>query len=657
MPERRRIFVGPDAQASGKDRAIRINGRNATFRIATERLSIRLVEPIPGRLLDLLEISAGVFAADGSIQRGGETRPNFGRAWRRQFDFRIDVREPDFWNRAAVRAQLSEVLDAISEDEARFSFAQSNAAPDAQVYFKFDQATHPAFQCDEVVLFSGGIDSLVGTLELLEAGKGRVALVTHLSANKRLPHLTGLVRRLQHRYPDRTLWLPVQARRSSTRGRETTQRTRSLLFTALAVVATRMLGGNRITFFENGIVSHNLPISNQVVGTMATRTTHPLGLRRLSELMRLVTGEAVTIENPFEWLTKTEVVSKLSGLDAEDLLEQTVSCSRVWERKALIPHCGECSQCLDRRFAVLAAGMAERDPAPGYETDVLLGERNSGPGRTVALDWTRHAAAMPDMNETAFMDRFGAEVMRIVEGFPEKPHVRTAAQIIGLHRRHGMAVRGVLQAATEKRAGEIVTGTLPKTSLLAMVVAQQNGGLASLDRAPRVQLAGPDDAGAEVPIFPLQVTLSGDLSKARALVRGLGPLSPAPSRVVAVLVPLNLADRAEARAPEDHRSMSGAEAARQLRATAGFVRQNVLRCRSELADYYFVIEGEPPPKDLLIERRPKGYLLDPECRVIRADQGPATASPPTVRSPAVNASRTSHRVSRGRGSRREKSSG
>lgn len=308
----RRIFVGPDAEASGKDRAVRINGRNPTFIIATERLSMRLGAPIPPRLLDLLEISAAVFAADGSVQRGGDTRPNFGRAWRRSFDFRIAVRDTVFWNKAPSRALLTDVIDVLSEDEAHFSFVQSSAASDAQEYFQFDPAAHPAFQCDEVVLFSGGLDSLVGTLELLEAGKERVELVTHLSANKRLRHQTNLVRSLQHRYRDRILWLPVQARRSGTRGRETTQRTRSLLFTALAIITAHMLGGNRITFFENGIVSHNLPISDQVVGTMATRTTHPLGLRRLSELMSLVTEEAVAIENPFEWLTKTEVVSKLS---------------------------------------------------------------------------------------------------------------------------------------------------------------------------------------------------------------------------------------------------------------------------------------------------------------------------------------------------------
>ena len=36
-----------------------------------------------------------------------------------------------------------------------------------------------------------------------------------------------------------------------------------------------MLGLNRVHFYENGIISLNLPVCAQVVGGRATRTTHP----------------------------------------------------------------------------------------------------------------------------------------------------------------------------------------------------------------------------------------------------------------------------------------------------------------------------------------------------------------------------------------------
>ena len=42
-------------------------------------------------------------------------------------------------------------------------------------------------------------------------------------------------------------------------------------------------------------------------------------------------------------------------------------------------HCGCCSQCLDRRFGALAAGLGEDDPEEMYEVDLLTGARETEP--------------------------------------------------------------------------------------------------------------------------------------------------------------------------------------------------------------------------------------------------------------------------------------
>ena len=47
-------------------------------------------------------------------------------------------------------------------------------------------------------------------------------------------------------------------------------------------------------------------------------------------------------------------------------------------------HCGRCSQCLDRRFGTLAAGMADVDPEEMYDTDLLTGARVEDVDRTMA---------------------------------------------------------------------------------------------------------------------------------------------------------------------------------------------------------------------------------------------------------------------------------
>ena len=95
------------------------------------------------------------------------------------------------------------------------------------------------------------------------------------------------------------------------RPKEHTQRSRSFLLAALATVAAFMEQSDRILFYENGIMSINLPIATQVVGTRAFRSTHPRSLMLLQKLARSIQGRDVTIDNPFLWRTKIEIVRAL----------------------------------------------------------------------------------------------------------------------------------------------------------------------------------------------------------------------------------------------------------------------------------------------------------------------------------------------------------
>jgi hypothetical protein len=57
----------------------------------------------------------------------------------------------------------------------------------------------------------------------------------------------------------------------------------------------------------------------------------------------------------------------------------------------LHPHCGHCSQCIDRRFAVLAAGQENEDPAEAYKVELFTDERPPGPDREMSLAYVRSA--------------------------------------------------------------------------------------------------------------------------------------------------------------------------------------------------------------------------------------------------------------------------
>src|SRR5262249_18759853 len=78
------------------------------------------------------------------------------------------------------------------------------------------------------------------------------------------------------------------------------------------------------------------------------------------------------------------------------LIKHTVSCTRIYDITRLHTHCGCCSQCLDRRFAVLAAGAADPDPAELAKVDLLTGERGRPNDQTMAESYVRTALELHD---------------------------------------------------------------------------------------------------------------------------------------------------------------------------------------------------------------------------------------------------------------------
>lgn len=616
----RRVVVGGAAGLQRDDLPVRINGTDPTFRIGADHLGEALPRVEAPRVLDLIDIASAVFAADSSLRRGASSRPDLGAGWYRHLRFVIGVRDRQFWMRQDVDEALCEAISFLTGDQVSFDFVQSTDPRSIPESLLSGLAPWGEI-AEEVILFSGGLDSLTGALETLALGSGRVVLVTHRSAPKIMGLQDDLVAELARRFPRRVTWQAVRATLVGREAVETTQRSRSFFFAALGLLAARSAGARRVRFFENGIVSLNLPIRRQIVGTMATRTTHPLGLHRLGTLMSLVAGEDFTVDNPFAWLTKTEVMERLKTYGGADLVSRTVSCSSIRDRTRLHTHCGGCSQCLDRRFAMLSAGLADVDPVEMYETELLEGPRETGRDRTMALDWTSHAEALAGMDERWFMDRFGAELIDLAAGFPERVSREVVADALALHRRHGQAVQGVLQSSLAARAPALLQRQLPATSLLRMIVAERAGAaiLPDLRQRPPLPTAEPEpvaEADAATPsIFPLRVSLAiAHEARPIVTVHGLGSVEGAPAKVVGRLKPQHDEDLAEGLAPEDHRFVLSATLSAASKEAAA---QNVKRCRDLLAEYFEAIEGHPPPKPLLIEnRRQKGYRLDPHCRFV-----------------------------------------
>ncbi len=452
---------------TGKVIPLNLSGHNPNITLKITDLSEKLVKSIPALFIDLLEIASYIYCADQAVSRGGSGVANMGADWRRQFHFVIPVREIDVWKQPAVTAALQNTLSFVSDDDYRFTFSKSKTPVQSQQYFEYDKNYEKGLKPAEVALFSGGLDSLAGCLSAMETKKGKVAFITHRSNPKTAGWQKDLAEELIKPLPqnEKPLHIPVWVHKDGERSHEYTQRARSFLYASLAATVAHLFKLNGFKFYENGIISINLPISAQVIGARATRTTHPQTLKGYSELFSLLMKKKFTVENPFMWKTKAEVV-EIAKKFRPDLIRRTRSCTRTHESTNLHTHCGACSQCIDRRFAVLASQSEAHDPAEMYAIDLLTGKRKEGVDRTMADSYTRTAIEVLEMSDIDFFSRFG-EATRAIRNLPGTAD-QAGQQILDLYKRHAKEVTDVLTAALQSNADNIIKNKLPESCLLML---------------------------------------------------------------------------------------------------------------------------------------------------------------------------------------------
>jgi hypothetical protein len=100
----------------------------------------------------------------------------------------------------------------------------------------------------------------------------------------------------------------------------------------------------------------NLPLTAGRISAFSTQTAHPEFTSEIGGLLTDLLQYQLTIENPFLYMTKAEVVATLSPADCARIPD-TVSC---WMSARLPPpssHCGTCLPCIIRRIALEARGF------------------------------------------------------------------------------------------------------------------------------------------------------------------------------------------------------------------------------------------------------------------------------------------------------------
>ncbi|WP_454719117.1 Qat anti-phage system QueC-like protein QatC [Caulobacter segnis] len=331
-------------QAGSPERASA--GEAARREIARQKL-------IPtARAWDFLSIALAVVTADFGVRR--DPSPD---GWTREIELDIAVQDPGFWSTQAE--PLAGTLGFLTTDRWRLRFL-----PGGMRYTPPSGAKRPA--SDSVMLLSGGLDSLVGGIDLAAAGRRPFAVSQTVrgDAEKQVDFAAIIGGGLRHIQLNHNVQVPGAP--------EDSQRGRSLVFIAFGVaIATALAAyarGESVPLFvcENGFIAMNAPLTGIRLGSLSTRTAHPEYLGRLQQILNAA-DLRVQLFNPYATLTKGEMLANCADQNLlGHLAAVSTSCGRF--QRFNYHHCGRCVPCQVRRAAFLRWGRAD---ATSYVFDPL----------------------------------------------------------------------------------------------------------------------------------------------------------------------------------------------------------------------------------------------------------------------------------------------
>ncbi|WP_303919402.1 Qat anti-phage system QueC-like protein QatC [Draconibacterium sediminis] len=294
--------------------------------------------------------------------------------WTREIKFEFPVNKLSIWNHSKQR--INKMLSFLTGDVWNVSFTQGNLNG---IYVPSEEEDDNDFAPDKICLFSGGLDSLVGSYELL-CTKKKTLLVSHYDVAMSSPSSDQhkIITQLETKFNIKSDfdWIDnrVGAKRGSSKKLETTFRSRSILFIGMASYLAHNLTPNKSFHIpENGTISLNIPLSPSRRSSCSTKTTHPHFLSSVNEIFSNL-NILTKVENPHDLDTKGEMLVPFASDNFfKGLVELSNSCGKgghtVWWFKIYhnnhfsanidtseSHHCGKCMPCIYRRAAMHKVG-------------------------------------------------------------------------------------------------------------------------------------------------------------------------------------------------------------------------------------------------------------------------------------------------------------
>lgn len=305
---------------------------------------------VPNALFDMLIMSGIVYSVDRTISRkrfsiNGLTR---------EMIINLPTSNLTLWN--PLTKSMNELLSFMTGDLWSVKFRPTN---------NYDLPSIPLSEkCKEVTavsLFSGGMDSLIGAIDLAQIESGKIFLASHYDSTMGGPKgdQEKVFKMLNECYPDKFIRFKkaVRIQPQKHKNSELSSRSRSLMFFAIAAIVAEALGTD-IVIPENGSVSLNYPLSDSRRSACSTRTTHPILVNQFNNLL-LCLGVKTRANNPYEFQTKGEMVQGCK--DPSTLIKivpQSNSCGKRSQHQFMLDnhfasHCGRCMPCMYRRASLL----------------------------------------------------------------------------------------------------------------------------------------------------------------------------------------------------------------------------------------------------------------------------------------------------------------
>jgi len=372
--------LNPDDKFSVPESLFEVNlsdkeGYHYTFFKLFRRL-YQIPKAFDNEAIDLFYISLMVFYADRKIKRAKSND-----AWTRDFKLYVPVLELDKWEHNKLL--LENMISYLSGDIWKFEFRARQLNELEKKVKKGIEASKKKFTPDSFCMLSGGLDSFIGAIDLLNENKN-IAFVGHYSGGKGVKiYQDCIIQKLTEQYElKHEQFFNFFA--APIKGTEDTTRTRSFMFFAHAtILASGLNKATNLFIPENGLISLNIPLTNTRIGSSSTRTTHPYYMGLLQELISNL-GLQITLKNPYQFFTKGEMIQNCKNqtfLKAN--IEHTMSCSHPDQGRYLKEtkpsHCGTCLPCVIRRASIEKAynidNSAYRDK--DFKTGKAVYELNS----------------------------------------------------------------------------------------------------------------------------------------------------------------------------------------------------------------------------------------------------------------------------------------